>query len=424
MIATPPFREVMKRAMPTIVRDKLASVRDRLAPPPLEDVVLHDYESAPDLETRPRLSLLIPTISPGKAFGGIVTGIEIFIEIGKRAGVELRIVLDDFERVDTSVVERCAGGAGVELSQIEIVPRGKWVPRLEVRATDVFCAYNWWTAVNLRPVLREQTCRFGVAPKPYLYLIQEYEPLFYRMSSTHMMARAALEPVWPCWALFNSGELYDFFQAQGHRVERAFVFEPKLSGGMRPFLSGDAPVKGRRILVYGRPSQPRNCFPAVTKGLRQWAERYPEFSGWDVVSAGLLHPPIKLGSQRVMRSFGKLSLEDYANTLRTTAVGLALMASPHPSYPPLEMAHFGLRTITNSYANKDLSKSHSNIISVSDLVPDTIADALAKACRIFEADPHGGWIAPTDRPSFLEPAPFPFLDEIARLLMREVWATA
>lgn len=418
----PPFREILKRNLSPFIRETLSTAKERLAPPPQEDVVLHGYEFVPDPSVRPRLSLVIPSISPRVAFGGVVTGIEIFLEIGMRTRADLRIMLDDFKRtVDTTIVEKYARGVGVELSQIEIVPRRFWVPSISVRANDVFYSFNWWTTLNIRSLLREQNRVFGGAPKPYLYVIQEYEPLFYRMSSTHMMARAAFEPRWPCWGLFNSSELHDFFLAQGHRTERSSVFEPKLSTSMRPFLTGEAPVKARRILVYGRPSAPRNCFPAVEKGLRQWALRYPEFSDWEVASAGMPHPPTPFGRHRVMKSLGKLSLEDYAGMLRTSGVGLSLMSSPHPSYPPLEMAHFGLKTITNSYANKDLSTSHPNILSIGDVAPDTVADALAQACRAFEANPAGGWLEPSNRPSFLEPGGFPFLDEVAEFLMREVW---
>ena len=165
----------------------------------------------------------------------------------------------------------------------------------------------------------------------------------------------------------------------------------------------------------------RNCYPSIEKGLRRWAEHYPEFAHWEVLSAGVPHPPMTFGPGRKMMSLGKLSLEDYGAMLRTTAVGLSLMASPHPSYPPLEMAHFGLRTVTNRYANKDLTNSHPNIFSTDDVAPNTIADALAAACRAFEAEPTAGWLAQTRRPSFLEPGSFPFLDDLAGALTKEVW---
>jgi len=123
-----------------------------------------------------------------------------------------------------------------------------------------------------------------------------------------------------------------------------------------------------------------------------------------------------------MRSLGKLPLEAYAELLRTTGVGLSLMASPHPSYPPLEMAHFGVRTVTNAFANKDLSTSHDNILSIADVSPESVAEALAEACRAFEAAPDAAWDVPTGRPSFLEPGDWPFLDEVARDLRSTVWA--
>ena len=406
------WREILKRSMPSAMRKALIATRKKLAAPPLEDIVLHDYELVPDPDGRPRLSLIIPTFAPEMAFGGVTTGIDIFLEIGRRAGVSLRVVVDDF------------GAAGVDTASIEIVPRTATTQRLSVRADDVFFSFNWWTTLNLRPLLRKQAQHFGGAVRPYLYAIQEYEPLFYPLSSTHMMARLAFDPREPCWGLFNSHELYTYFQAQGHAVERAFVFEPKLSDSLRPFLGGEAPVKARRILVYGRPAMSRNCYPALEKGLRLWAEHYPEFGDWEVVSAGLPHPPLSMRPGMTMKSLGKLSLQAYGELLRTTAVGLSLMASPHPSYPPLEMAHFGILTITNTFANKDLATSHPNIHSIADIGPDTIAAALAQACRAFDAAPDAAWGAPSLRPAFLETIPWPFLEEVAQDLRSKVWTSS
>ena len=72
----PPVREILKRSMPTFVRDALIGVRDKFSAPPLEDIVIHDYAFTPDAETRPRLSLVIPSVSPKSAFGGVTTGID------------------------------------------------------------------------------------------------------------------------------------------------------------------------------------------------------------------------------------------------------------------------------------------------------------------------------------------------------------
>jgi hypothetical protein len=383
--------------------------------------VQHAYELDVDPNPNPRLTLVIPSVARKKAFGGVTTGIEIFLQSGKRAGMDLRILIDDFEdRQDRSLVDDMARSIGLDPHAIEILPRAARSPIVAVRRGDIFVAYNWWGALNIRALMEKQSEHFRDGLKPLLYLIQEYEPGFYPFSPAHMFARSAFDTPHRLWGIFNSHQLRDYFHAQGHRVEREYTFEPRLSRRLAPFLQSNRPVKQKRVLVYGRPGIPRNCFPSVISGLGVWAERHPEFKDWRISSAGLRHRPIEVGRDRRIESLGKLSLEDYARVLQTSAVGLSLMVSPHPSYPPLEMAHFGLRTITNSYANKDLSLAHENIISISDIAPATIAAALATACREFEAAPDAGWTRRSNMPEYLTENDLTFLDDLARDLRAEV----
>jgi hypothetical protein len=95
-------------------------------------------------------------------------------------------------------------------------------------------------------------------------------------------------------------------------------------------------------------------------------------------------------------------------------VGLPLMPSPHPSYPPLEMAHFGVLTITNGYANKDLSSAHDNIISIRDIRPVTIAEVVAIAAKLSRY--RRGCLAKTHMPSFLVPGPVDCVTELSNAL--------
>ncbi len=414
------LREMAKRWLPQFAKDIL---REHILPPPEEDVVLHDYVVAFDPSKQRRLSLVIPSVATGRAFGGVLTALEFFLEIGKRTGADLRIILDNLDpSKDTSLVAKRARAFNFEPSDIEIVQRTENTPSIEVRCNDIFLTFNWWITLNILPVLRSQKEHFQQSALPFLYLIQEYEPQFYPFSATHMLARLAFEPPWPYWGIFNSTELYDYFKSQGHQLERAFVFEPKLSTALRPFLTKEDSRRTKRILVYGRPGIPRNCFSAIQKGVTLWAKRYPEYIDWEVLSVGLPHRPFPLGDGRRMRSVGKLPLEAYAGLLRETAVGLSLMSSPHPSYPPLEMAHFGVITITNRYANKDLSSAHDNIMSISDIRPETIADAIAAACRKFKTAPDAGMLGKTHLKSFLLPGPFDCIDELDEALKLGPWS--
>ncbi len=408
------LRTTLRRSAPQFARTAFSGLRARLAPPPLEDIVLHPYAMQAEGEGALRLTLVLPSLAADRRFGGVATAIEVLLECARRANAEVRFALDDFDRsVDRGFVEQCARRAGVDPSLVAIWPRSAHVQPIHVRRNDIFFAYNWWAALNLVPLIARQHETFAGERRPLVYLIQEYEPGFSAFSSTHLFARAAFDLKSRVWGIFNSSQLHAYFHAQGHAFEREYVFEPRLSAAMRPFLDAEPAAKERRILAYGRPSVPRNCFPAIVAGLREWTERHPQFAKWSVVSAGVQHKAVPIGGGREMRSLGKLSIEDYAERLRSAAVGISLMASPHPSYPPLEMAHFGIKTLTNRYFCKDLAASHDNIVTLPDIAPHTIADALAAACKQFEAAPQSGWAGRSHMPDYLAQGAYPFLDEIA-----------
>ena len=65
------------------------------------------------------------------------------------------------------------------------------------------------------------------------------------------------------------------------------------------------------------------------------------------------------------------------------------MLSPHPSYPPLEMASCGGLVVTNTFANKDadaLRRISGNIVPAAPSV-ESIAESLFDAwCRVPDLD--------------------------------------
>ncbi|MBU7579425.1 MAG: hypothetical protein KAF27_02990, partial [Porphyrobacter sp.] len=292
--------------------------------------------------------------------------------------------------------------------QIEMVRSTR--AAISVRANEIFIPYNWWVTLNFAQLRDAQTAMFGTAPRPLIWLMQDYEPGFSPFNSAHLLARAAYDTSEPLWGIINSTNLARYIEHSGHRFEQTFVFEPVISDALRPYLDRvGSSVRAKRVLVYGRPNVPRNCFPALVRGLRRWVRDYPQFADWEVISAGVAHDPVDLGDGRKLTSVGKLSLDDYAEMLLTSAAGVSLMASPHPSYPPLEMAHFGVRTVTNSYACKDLSAFHPGITSVNSVAEGPLAAALAAACEA-SAQP-----AETYRdPAYIRTDEYPFLPDLAQ----------
>lgn len=413
-------RAFLKQHLPPQLKALYQRLREAVAPPPIDDVALADYHVVADPTPRPRLTLVLPMLLKGSDFGGTATGIDIFsrlfLAVNKGGAVDLRVLVTDVvAETDTGMIHAPAAKAGLTIRPDQIEPVRSTSATIAVRADEIFVSYNWWVTLNFAAVRDAQARLFAGAPKPLIWLIQDYEPAFWPFGSAHLLAREAYDTP-RLWGVINSSNLADYLVIMGHRLDRSFVFEPVIVDALRPYLTrvGASP-RARRVLVYGRPQVERNCFPALVRGLRRWARDYPEYADWEVVSAGTAHSPVDLGDGRKLTSVGKLSLDDYAGMLLTSAAGVSLMASPHPSYPPLEMAHFGVRTVTNAYLCKDLSAFHPGITSLASIAEGPLAAALAAACAAAADDMGAGAPVayPAPNPDYLRTEPYPFLGELS-----------
>ena len=159
---------------------------------------------------------------------------------------------------------------------------------------------------------------------------------------------------------------------------------------------------------------PRNAFELVCQGVRHWSAIDPQSAQWEISSLGEAHGPVGLHHGNQIRSCGKLSLEQYAQTLAESALGVSLMYSPHPSYPPLEMAEFGVRTITNTFANKDLSLRSSAIVALRSATPEAIGQALHELAAPWRDQPVVAVARPTRSLFSGAEQTYPFADEVRR----------
>lgn len=408
-------------AMPSQLRDVLRYCRRALDPVPIESRVIRPCSFVADPSERPRLNLILPSLSKKKAFGGVTTTRDFFFEltaaISRNLPLDVRVIVEDrYDPEDTILTDP----SGVTIESLTVDGR-----TIGTRRRDLFLVYNWWIALNLDDVLEAQATYFSQSVLTKFYIFQEYEPNFYPFSSANILATAAINSHTPQNIIFNTNELLEYFQALNNKCDKSYVLEPVMSPAIRPFLDSlQSTEKERIILVYGRRNIDRNCFSILEDGLKIFAKLMPanrpaEKGGWTICSAGLKHKDIPLGNGYTLKSLGKLSLEDYGALLCRSAVGVSLMASPHPSYPPLEMAHFGMRTITNNYANKDMSKRHENLLPLGRALPTELGNKLNETCRTFEENPVLGAKARSYMPSFIDGGSFSCLNDVAHD-MREI----
>lgn len=338
-----------------------------------------------------RMNLLVPSINAAHVFGGISTALKFFDTLVKALGYDARIILVDAEP-DKAAIKKYSDeytfvkAEDDSLVAKQIIPYSNRFNRsIPVSENDYFLFTGWWTAYCCQDAYVGFENTFGIKPNIFLYFIQDYEPGFYSWSTKYLLADSTYKSDYPTIAIFNSMLLKEFFDENHYHFTHSFAFDPVLNDGLRKALEQmPAQVdKKKQILVYGRPGTERNAFNLVVAALKKWVMMQPDIEEWEILSAGEMHRSIPLGNGKELVSVGKLTIEEYARTLQETYAGISLMCSPHPSYPPLEMSVFDVKTITNTYANKDLKDFNDNMVSLDNISPMNIATHLTEICKAY-----------------------------------------
>ena len=389
---------------------------------PVEDHVeqIRRVQPTGSREAGYRLNLVIPTVNANATFGGVQTALDVFEAIGAADARRRIITLDVVDGTATDLLRTYPLKTAIEDSSdsLQVVSVAESAgATLPIGPKDVFVSTFWTTADLARRFRRWQAQEYGAAPALFGYVIQDFEPGFYPWSAQYLLALATYHLTDETVAVFNTGLLRDYFHRAGITFKHEFAFEPNLPAQLRSHSPSPSHPRQRRIVVYGRPRSRRNAFPLIVDGLRAWQASYGGSTQWTVVSAGQPHPDVDLGSGLSLRSLGKLTLDDYSTLLAESAIGISFMVSPHPSYPPLEMANLGMLVLTNRFADKDLSTWHTNITSLREVSAEGIADDLADLCRRFDADPGVGGRGSSRGPDPLAVgSPLSFGVEVADLL--------
>lgn len=339
-----------------------------------------------------RLNIIVPTVNPEFVFGGISTAIKLFDELAAVSGYAKRIITSDSD-ISDAAKKIYRDKYDIVEADTEKFSRNQLVSycdrknnKLSVSENDIFVFTSWWSAYCIQEAYKNVKMCVGLIPNKFIYLVQDYEPGFYAWSTKYILADATYKCKFPQIAIYNSHWLQDYFKLHGYKFDHEFCFEPILNKNLKEHLDqiGEKLHKKKQILVYGRPSVDRNAFELIVETLRQWVELQEDAEEWRILSAGESHPDVYIGKGKLLESVGKMSLEEYARILETTYAGISLMVSPHPSYPPLEMAAFGVKVITNGYDNKNLDIFSRNMTSIDTPSASDIANRLYQICLAYE----------------------------------------
>ncbi len=325
-----------------------------------------------------RLNLVTDSLNEGSLFGGVGTSIVLASLLAQRLDASLRIVtrLVPPNPANFGVVQRSHEikfDGNVEFAYAPIVGDES----LPLHDRDLFLTTSWWSTWS--------TIR-AVSPERIVYLIQEDERMFYPAGDEQA---ACSETIADSRIRFvvNTAMLNDHLVQEGFsNVGRQGIsFEPAFPAKL--YFREARPVgdSRRTFFFYARPNNVRNLF---LRGLAAIDEAVSaniiDPADWNLHFVGSGVPSIQLSRGVTPVVSENLPWPDYAALVRGVDLGLSLMSTPHPSYPPLDLAACGAVAVTNRCGVKqDLNTYSSNIIC-SDLGHDAIVKGIAEGVKLAQ----------------------------------------
>lgn len=328
------------------------------------------------------LNLLVPHVHLRGVFGGIATALIFALYLRDKFKMPLRIICTDGpgdKTALTTFLDEYSLNFNVDnIDFIESAGRNSANKTfLEVHPLDIFIATAWWTAYLAKSLQPH---------RKFIYLVQDYEPIFYpngdekRLANETYLLDGSFIPVVNTKLLFEYFSTYTFKNFQD-----SLYFEPALD--KKIFYPRPKNNTKKKLFFYARTHATRNLYylgmSAIYKAFR---EKILDQNSWEVYLAGDELQEVKILSNFSAISLGKMKLKEYAEFARTVDLAISLMESPHPSYPPLELAASGAVVITNKYLTKDDLSRYSKNILLADINEESIVDQIKKYLRMEDKE--------------------------------------
>jgi len=139
----------------------------------------------------------------------------------------------------------------------------------------------------------------------------------------------------------------------------------------------------KKFFFYARPNNLRNLFYLGVKVIDLAINRgILNLDKWDIYFVGNNLPSVTFAQGYSPVKCENLSWLEYAELIGTIDAGLSLMYTPHPSYPPLDLAASGSLVVTNAYQNKVSLSAYSENILCAELNAESLVEGISKIIQI------------------------------------------
>lgn len=304
---------------------------------------------------KPRITLITDSLGPSSLFGGVATSMIFAAMIAQRIGASLRVATRH-EKAEPRAFGDVLKPSGVEWNgnvEFAHINPGDPASQLDVGEHDLFITTSWWTTASVKAAIPETKI---------IYLLQEDERMFYPHGDERLRCSEVLESPGLRFVI-NSELLHRHLVASGldNIRERGLWFEPSFPLALR--YETTRPAGKKRFLFYARPNNQRNLYLRGLEAIdAAIARKILDPEAWEIFFVGKDLAPITLARGVVPELRQSLRWSEYAALMRTMDVGLSLMYTPHPSYPPLDLAACGAVAVTNRNGLKQSLDAYSKNI--------------------------------------------------------------
>lgn len=327
-----------------------------------------------------RINIVTDSLGKESLLGGVATALILGIQLANKNKIPLRIITRE-KKNDPADFEYFVKMQGLKrpeeveyYSDFDRKTKGS-NQRLETSDKDIYITTSWWST----SVVRDIESRGKI-----FYLLQEIEMFFYPYGDEHYLCGEILKDE-NINFIINSSYLWEYYKNNkfDNVIRNGIYFEPAFSEKL--YSAGKDSFKTKEkysLLFYARPNNPRNLFFYGLKLLNQAIKLdLIDTESWDIYFAGSDLPRITLSNEVEAKILGQLSWTEYSDLIKNIDIGFSLMYTPHPSYPPLDIASSGGVVLTNKFMNKK-SLFYSENILCEELDEKSMMEGFRKAIKL------------------------------------------
>lgn len=323
-----------------------------------------------------RITMITDSIGAGSLFGGVGTAIILATLLADRLNANLRLITrTEAPRPDNFLkVLQVHGISWNKNIEFLYVPPDENLD-FPIGDEEIILTTSWWTTHCMRPLVKGSRL---------VYLLQEDERMFYPLGDDQLRCREVLADP-DIHFVINTRLLFDHLtkdeQACANIAANGIWFEPSFPAFSRD-LSPRRPEDKKQFFFYARPHNARNLYWRGLETIGAAIEQNildPE--NWDFNFVGKDLAPIELPRGVKPRLIQNLSWADYIDLVKWMDAGLCLMDTPHPSYPPLDLAAAGAVAVTNRHGRKTSLSMYSDGIICVDPTVKGLCKGLSEAAE-------------------------------------------